>query len=104
MPNTSLLCLLRSFIFKRLQDNIKALEAFQKTSFWLQCGKQMAMGCIFESSRPEVMVPLNKGSGSEEREGDKSARCKEQREDHIWWFGVVNHGSRDIQWEMIVQI
>lgn len=49
-------------------------------------------------------MPLNKGSGSEEREGDKSARCKEQREDHIWWFGVVNHGSRDIQWEMIVQI
>lgn len=32
------------------------------------------------SSRPEMMVTLNTGSGGEERDGDKSVRLDELRE------------------------
>ena len=38
------------------------------------------MGHVFASSRPEMMVALNTGSGGEERDGGKSARLDELRE------------------------
>lgn len=50
------------------------------------------------------MVALSKRSDCEEREGNKSSRLDEQIVYQLWLFGFLNRGSRDLQWEVSLQV
>lgn len=62
------------------------------------------MGHVIELFRPESMVALSKRSDCEEREGNKSSRLDEQIVYQLWLFGFLNRGSRDLQWEVSLQV